>query len=100
MPKMRPAVVYMAMMGSEEILLKCLKRLYQEQVSDEQEIKQSKHKNKRGFNTPDAPILSKYIDALNEGQILRPASIADIQDRMQKYAKQLSEYPDIEQLLS
>ena len=99
MPKMRPAVVYMAMMGSEEILLKCLKRLYQEQVSDEQEIKQSKHKNKRGFNTPDAPILSKYVERLDAGEELRAASIADIQDRMQKYAKQLSELHDIEKLI-
>jgi hypothetical protein len=66
-----------------------LLRLYEYQTTDEQQIENSVHQNKVGFNAADAPVLSLIAEAMRNGDRISAADQAEILSRMKKYAKQM-----------
>ncbi len=95
---MTPAVVKQLLQHDDTILIKCLLFLYEQQVEDEKAINQSTHRNKVGFNSNDASILSPIAEAIKHVQthmpLLMPNNVEKIRSRMLKYATQISRLVD------
>jgi len=60
------------------------------QTFDEKMAAETVHKNKRGFNKPDAAVLSPYAEELLSGGRLDDKAVSVCRRRMPKYAKQLA----------
>lgn len=87
---MTPAMIKQLLISDQDILMKCLLLLYDHQVHDEQLEKQSKHRNKVGFNSSDAKILSAYATFYRSAGRLSYEAYDKIRDRMLKYSVQIS----------
>lgn len=81
------------MLGNDlDFACKYLLVLYEQQTLDEQQIDQTTHKNKVGFNVPDAPVLGNISEALRHQTKLTLQDEYEILNRMPKYAGQLLKF--------
>lgn len=75
-----------------DFICKALLALYERQTDFEVVIRATKLKNEKGFNRPDAPMLSAAATAILNGE--KPSEKVLLQvigPRLAKYARQLSE---------
>lgn len=73
---------------------KALVILYKRQTADEQQTRTTNHRNNRGFNSSDAPALTKYAKYLLSGPAatLGKDWLSDARMRLPKYAGQILEH--------
>lgn len=72
-------------------LLRGLVAIYRHQMNDEQEQRLTKYKNNVGFNAADAPVLTEWAKAAEQGDTnFHPTALAIVRSRMLKYAGQLA----------
>lgn len=67
----------------------CLTKLYDEQMSDEQDSKTSHYTNKRGFSAGDASVLTIIKEDAGRYGIINEAMREILRERLPKYSKQL-----------
>lgn len=65
--------------------------LHARQTSDEQNTRDSKHRNSRGFSAPDAPLMSKFAEDLKRYGSLTGPKIRRCRIRLRGYWRQLLE---------
>jgi hypothetical protein len=72
------------------LVYRMLQAVYERQTRDEQAVKVTKHVNGRGFNGPDAPILSDIAQKSIRYGSLTPRQTSLVARKLQKYAGQLA----------
>ena len=75
---------------NDKVLYGALKKLYNEQTTDEQVEGNTKVQNGVGFNGVDAPILSSMAEFLNKTGFLTSKQKALARKKLVKYNKQLT----------
>lgn len=95
---MSELLVRLKLKDDSEFAVRCLLLLYRYQTGDEVEHRDSHHENKHGYNKPDAPILTTIAELIKAGNPLSVAGWQILQQRLPKYAKQLSRLLDGEEL--
>lgn len=84
--------------GDDQFLFTCLKKLYQNQTRYEQGIKRTYEVNGIGFNSFDAPVLTKYAKIIAKNLPLTISELKDLRKRIIKYSAQLTNYINDEDL--
>ncbi|MFX1457597.1 MAG: hypothetical protein ACFFDB_19690 [Promethearchaeota archaeon] len=94
--KLRERVLNL-MKNNHSFLVACLLILFEQQTSEERQIKNSVYRNTVGFNRPDAYMLSDYsIWKLNfPDRIINGKLKTTLINKLEKYAVQLSSYREI-----
>lgn len=73
-----------------EFMCKCMRKLYQMQTHDEQVVGETLEVNNAGFNKADANALSVCVAMMKLGIPLTLSELQGARRRMNKYATQLS----------
>lgn len=75
---------------NDKVLYGALRKLYNEQTSDEQAAGETKHHNGVGFNGADSKIMSSFAEFLKRTGFLTTKQKAIARKKMVKYTKQLT----------
>ncbi len=75
---------------NDKVLYGALKKLYNEQTSDEKAVGETKHNNGVGFNGVDSKFMSSVAEFLIKRGFLTDKQKYCVRKRMVKYTKQLT----------